>query len=68
MKDQIKDIEMLREHIQNMELEANHLKTFQEKFMESEEDIKQLEKKLYNAENEKNQLLNLVQVNEDLKH
>ena len=36
MKDQIKDIEMLREHIQNMELETNHLKTFQEKFIESE--------------------------------
>ena len=45
---------MLREHIQNMELETNHLKTFQEKFMESEQDIKQLEKKLYNTENEKN--------------
>lgn len=54
LKDQIKDNEMLREHIQNMELETNHLKTFQEKFMESEQDIKQLEKKLYNTENEKN--------------
>ena len=40
MKEQIKDIEMLREHIQNMELETNHLKTFQEKFIESEQDIK----------------------------
>ena len=68
MKDQIKDIAMLREHIQNMELETMHLKTFQDKFMESEQDIKLLEKKLYNTETEKNRLLNLVQENEDLQH
>ena len=44
------------------------MKIFQDKFIESEADRKQLEKTLYNTENEKNQLYKFVQENQDLKH
>ena len=63
MKDKMKELEYLRELIDEIEQEKNNLKIFQDKFIESEQDRKQLERTLYNTENEKNQLYKFVQEN-----
>ena len=58
---------MLEKEIIELEQHNCFLQTFKDKFMQSEDDIKVLEKKIFNLENEKVKLIKLLSDYENLR-
>ena len=67
-KDQFKEIELLRQHCQEIEDDRERLATYEQSFIEAQNEMHALRQKLQKAETETARIQPLMQDNEDLKN